>query len=141
MNRAEIKEAAKEKIRGNKWNIIWPIIVIGVVTGFITMFFDPIKVEVNSNSIQTWDDIVRTYGSVNITTSSIVSIVVTVLTAVLAAGYMKYILNFVRTGEFNSSDILNTVKEKWLAIIISSILTTVIITLCTLLFVIPGIIM
>ena len=42
MNRAEIKEAAKEKIRGNKWNIIWPIIVIGVVTGFITMFFDPI---------------------------------------------------------------------------------------------------
>ena len=141
MNRAEIKEAAKEKIRGNKWNIIWPIIVIGVVTGFITMFFDPIKVEVSSNSIQTWDDIVRTYGNVNITTSSIVSIVVTVLTAVLAAGYMKYILNFVRTGEFNSSDILNTVKEKWLAIIISSILTTVIITLCTLLFVIPGIIM
>ena len=27
MNRKEIKELAKAKIKGNKWNIIWPMLI------------------------------------------------------------------------------------------------------------------
>ena len=32
MNRKEIKEAAKAKIKGNKWNIWWPMLIIGAIT-------------------------------------------------------------------------------------------------------------
>ena len=36
MNRSEIKELAKKKIKGNKWNILWPMLIIGVV-GYILL--------------------------------------------------------------------------------------------------------
>ena len=35
MDRVKIKEAAKEKIKGNKWNIIWPALIISVVAGLL----------------------------------------------------------------------------------------------------------
>ena len=41
MNRAEIKNAAKEKIKGNIWNLIWPLLVIGFVTGLLTSLLGP----------------------------------------------------------------------------------------------------
>ena len=39
MNRTEIKELAKSKIKGNKWNIIWPVLVIGFLESVIQSIF------------------------------------------------------------------------------------------------------
>ena len=55
--------------------------------------------------------------------------------------YIKYILDFVRNGKFEAKSIVETIKEKWLNILIVIALTTIIVGICTAFFVIPGIIM
>ena len=39
MNRVEIKENAKQKIKGNIWNLIWPLLVIGVLQSIISRIY------------------------------------------------------------------------------------------------------
>ena len=133
MNRQEIKNAAKAKIKekGAKWDIIWPILVIGVLESVLVSIFGG-GVNVDLNNIESF-----TFPTRYVVATSIVSI----LMGIVTAGYVKYIINFVRTGNFDSNEIINTVKAKWVNILIANILTGVIIGLCSLLFVIPGIIM
>ena len=129
MNRAEIKQEAKAKIKGNLWNIIWPILVIGAVESILMSLFGGTPDFSNMEKVE-------------IPTSYLVATgVIGILMGIVNAGYIKYIINFTRTGKFNTSDILNTAKEKWLNILIANILVGVIVGLCSLLFVIPGIIM
>lgn len=138
MNRKEIKEEAKAKIKGNKWNILWPMLVIGVVTSIITRIFGIGTVQVSTSTM----DMEALFQSYQFSTTQSVGVFITALVSgILYAGYYKYMLNFVRTGSFNSSDILNTIKEKWLNILIATILVTIIVSICTVLFVVPGIIM
>ena len=131
MNRVEIKELAKTKIQGNKWNIIWPMLVIAVITSILSRLFGG-SVNIDIQNMQSFSFSPIQYGG---------NLLVSLLVGVITAGYLKYILNFVRTGKFNTDDIINTIKEKWLDILIAQILVTVIVSLCTILFVIPGIIM
>lgn len=134
MNRSEIKELAKSKIKGNKWNIIWPMLIIGVVGSILSRIFGG-SVEIDFNNLESLTNIHFSpmyYFS---------NIVVSILTGLATAGYIKYILNFVRTGKFNTNDIFDTIKEKWLNCLIADILSTIIISLCSCLFVVPGIIM
>ena len=126
MNRQEIKEEAKAKIKGNIWNILWPLLVIGVLGGIISTVF---------GGNQTYSS-----DSVNVTVS-FGSTISGIIGAFLSAGYIKYILTFVRTGKFNTDEIINTIKEKWLHILVAEILVGLIVGLCSILFVIPGIIM
>lgn len=139
MNRKEIKEEAKAKIKGNKWNILWPILVIGVITSIISRIFGIGSFQVSTTGITTMEDIMASYSFS--TTNYIGMIVVAIVSALLYAGYFKYVLNFVRTGKFEFNDILDTIKSKWLNILIATILVSIIVGLCTLAFVIPGIIM
>ena len=133
MNRQEIKNAAKAKIKekGAKWDIIWPILVIAFLESVLVSIFGG-GVNVDLNNIESF-----TFPTRYVVATSIVSI----LMGIVTAGYVKYIINFVRTGNFDSNEIINTVKAKWVNILIANILTGVIIGLCSLLFVIPGIIM
>lgn len=126
MNRQEIKEEAKAKIKGNIWNILWPLLVIGVLGGVISTVF-------GGNQAYSGD-------SVNVTVN-FGSTISGLIGGFLSAGYIKYILTFVRTGKFNTDEIINTIKEKWLHILVAEILVGLIVGLCTILFVIPGIIM
>ena len=41
MNRSEIKELAKQKIKGNLWNILWPMLIIEVINSILSSFFGP----------------------------------------------------------------------------------------------------
>lgn len=139
MNRVEIKEAAKAKIKGNKWNIWWPVLVIGFITGIIESLF-------GVNNTTNFDFNSLTQLSANMTikltpTQAIGTTLATLISVILMACYLKYIINFVRTGKFNSDDILETLKEKWLNILVAAVLVSIIVGLCSLLFVIPGIIM
>ena len=131
MNRQEIKSLAKSKIKGNIWNIIWPLLVIGVVESIITgLFGGSIKIDFNN------------LENISIPTSYYYcTVIISILFAIVNAAYIKYIINFVRTGKFETSDILNTLKAKWLNILIATILVSIIVGLCSILFVIPGIIM
>ena len=134
MNRKEIKELAKSKIKGNKWNIIWPILVISVIESILNSIFSG-RIEIDLTNLESM-------SLVNVSPRYYIgSLVVTLIVGIITAGYIKYVLNFVRNGSFEFNDIIDTVKAKWLNIVIAEILTTIIITLCSLLFVIPGIIM
>lgn len=132
MNRVEIKNEAKAKIKGNLWNIIWPILVIGVIEGIIISLFGG---NVDLNELSNMEHF--TFPTRYLVASGVVGIIM----GIVSAGYTKYIINFVRTGKFETSDILNTAKEKWLNILIANILAGIIIGVCMALFVIPGIIM
>ena len=132
MNRVEIKNEAKAKIKGNLWNIIWPVLVISVLSSIIISLFGG---NVNLTELQNMEEV--KLPTKYLVTTGIVGIIMGIVTA----GYTKYIINFVRTGKFETNDILNTVKEKWLNILISDILVGIIVGICSVFFVIPGIIM
>lgn len=134
MDRGSIKETAKTKIKGNKWNIIWPLLVIGVINSVITSIFGG-GYNVNVTELSEMSSVSVSTGS------SVTTIVSLIVTGVLTGCYLKYLLNFARTGEFKSSDIIDTLKEKWLNLLIASVLVSIIVSVCTLLFIIPGIIM
>lgn len=130
MNRKEIKELAKSKINGNKWNIWWPLLIIVALESLLGNIFGP---------SMTFDRITST---VRVTSSgSIIGGIFGILFGVILAGYFKYIINFVRTGKFDSNTIIDTIKSKWVNILIAEILVSIIVFLCSLLFVVPGIIM
>lgn len=137
MNRAEIKELAKSKIKGNKWNIIWPVLVIGFLESVIQNIFHlgPGVANIDLNNLEAMS-IQNMPIQVSLGTG-----ILSILVGVIMAGYYKYILNFVRTGKFETNDILNTIKEKWLNILIATVLVSVIVGICTIFFVVPGIIM
>lgn len=137
MNRAEIKELAKSKIKGNKWNIIWPVLVIGFLESVIQNIFHlgPSVANIDLNNLEAMS-IQNMPIQVSLGTG-----ILSILVGVIMAGYYKYILNFVRTGKFETNDIINTIKEKWLNILIATVLVSVIVGICSIFFIIPGIIM
>ena len=131
MSRSEIKNLAKQKIKGNKWNIIWPALVISVISSVLSSVFGP-KIDISN---------IENLQKVTISTGQYAgSLVIAIIMAIIGAGYLKYVLNFARTGKFNTDDIINTIKEKWLDILIANILVGLIVGIGMALFVIPGII-
>ncbi len=128
MNRKEIKEKAKGLVKGNIWNILWPMLVIGVLQSLISRIFGG-NVTVNYETGQV--NAVACFGTG----------LAALLAGIAYGGYYKYILDFVRKGKFETDTIINTIKEKWLQLLIADILAGIIIGVCSLLFVIPGIIM
>ena len=133
MDRKEIKEAAKAKIKGNIWNLLWPVLLISVVEYIITTIF-----HLSPNvDFQNLDQINYTMPTQNYIISLLLGIVIGVFTI----GYKKYVLNFVRTGKLDGKEILNCVKEKWLNILIVEFLVCLLVGLASILFVIPGIIL
>lgn len=135
MNRIDIKNLAKEKIKGNKWNIWWPLLVISAFEGIIEEIFH-LGPEIDMVAFEEYGKF-----SMNMSTSSYVGLsVLGIIMSVISACYLKYLVNFVRTGKFETNDIIDTLKSKWLDILISVILVSVIVGICTAVFVIPGII-
>ena len=133
MDRKEIKEAAKAKIKGNLWKILWPTIAIGIVASipsFITGFKDGFTSAMNNTT--------TTNMSPGI---AILTMILTIICEIAMIAYKKYILNFTRTGKCDFQDIINCLKEKWVNIIVSSLVMGLLITLASLLFVIPGVIL
>ena len=135
MNRSEIKTLAKEKVKGNKWNILWPLLVISVINSVLSNLFGP---KIDLTALQNIEDATKiTHFSFG---SSAGLLVVGLITGIISAGYLKYILNYVRTGKFNTDEIINTIKNKWVDLLIGTLLSGIIIGLLSILLVIPGII-
>ena len=131
MNRKEIKEAAKAKIRGNKWNIWWPYLVIMVITSAISGIFGP---KIDLTNVEDIQNLQIPASSYTVSTLTIL------IQGILMGGYLKYIIDFVRTGKFDHNVIVKAIKEKWLAFLIAGIICGLLTGLGIALCVIPGII-
>jgi len=135
MDRKEIKELAKKKIKGNIWNILWPLLVIGVLQSIISSL---IGANISYSNITSLEEL----GSITVPTSTVVkSTLLNILVGVVSGGYTKYILDFVRNGKFDTNTIIETIKEKWLNLLIAETLVSIIVAVGFALFVIPGIIL
>ena len=121
MNRKEIKELAKAKIKGNKWNLIWPMLIIGVISSIVSRLFGgTITIDLNNlESLSTLHATPMQYGG---------SILSSLITGLLTAGFMAYVLDFVRKGKFDTNKIIETIKTKWVNILIADILVTIIVS-------------
>ena len=133
MNRKEIKELAKSKIKGHLWNLLWPVLLIGAIEGVLSSILAPGSTDLsNLGQMQT--------AQMSPTASFIMGIISLVVGIVLVA-YKKYVLNFIRNGKLDYHDIIECIKEKWLNIFVAELLVGIIVTLASLLFVIPGVIL
>ena len=134
MNRVEIKEAAKAKIKGHKWDLIWPMLLIGVVVSVLSSFFAP-KVELDLNNLENM--LKFDYSPLQTIGTTVVSL----LSGILSACYMKYVLEFARTGKTDANIIIKTFKEKWLNLLIATLVSGILIAIGFALFIVPGIIL
>ena len=136
MDRKEIKELAKSKIKGNLWKLLWPMLAISLVEGLLSSIFTPKGATVD-------------YTNLNATASTpqmpvgnaLIILLIGIICGIAMIAYKKYVLNFAREGKCEFKDILGCMKEKWLNIILSEILVGILVFLASMLFVIPGIIL
>ena len=130
MNRKEIKEEAKAKYKNNKLNIWVPLLIWGVITSVISLIVKAAGVEIVTSS-----------GDITVA-GNIYSIIIAMLQSLFIVCYYKYILNFVRTGKFESfKETLPSLKEKWPTIILGYILINIFVSIGYVLLIIPGIIL
>ena len=139
MDRVKIKESAKQKIKGNIWNLLWPLLIIGVLEGLLNNIFGGssnqalVNLDLSNLDVNAISDSIKT-------TSSPISFIINIVFSVINVAYLKYVLNFLRTGKFDFNDIIECLKTKWLNILIVSLITAVATTIGFMLFIIPGII-
>ena len=116
MDRVKIKENAKQKIKGNIWNLLWPLLVIGVLESVISSIFGGstnqalVNLDLSNLDINAISDSIKT-------TSSPISFIINIVFSVINVAYLKYVLNFLRTGKFDFNDIIECLKTKWLNIL------------------------
>ncbi len=126
INRPRLKEAAKEKLNGNMWNIWQALLVVMVISsvfGLVGGLISGASIEIYENVYYNVVDAI--YGFISIP---------------LTAGVSYYILNVVRDKNFDISDLFKFYKERMWTIILLSILIGLFTALWGLLFIIPGII-
>lgn len=130
MNRKEIKEEAKAKYKNNKLNIWVPLLIWGVITSVISIIVKAAGVEITTSS-----------GDLTLA-GNIYSIIIAMLQSLFIVCYYKYMLNFIRTGKFQSmKEILPSLKENWATIILGYILIIIFVSIGYILLIIPGIIL
>ena len=137
MDRKEIKELAKEKIKDNKWNILWPMLIISFISGMIGNYFGP-KYELVSFDL---NNFAYEINVIQVTPlQGLIGGIGAIIIGIAGIAYYKYLLNFVRGEHFEFNDIIETIKKRWVQILLVEILVAVIVFAFSLLLVIPGII-
>lgn len=127
MNRVEIKEKAKDMIKGNLWTLWKPMLIVFAITfaaAFITTLF-ALSFASNSDSASVITDIV----------SSLVGFAVIPATVGICAYYLKFI-----RGEELSLDLLKKYYPFFIKLLLIDLLVFVFTLLWSLLLIIPGII-
>lgn len=139
IDRKEIKAKAKEKINGNKWNLIWPLLAISIGLSVIQSIIAKI------GGVDTTADIMATLQGLEVETTTplwytIVSDILTLAEGVFTFAYTKYLLNIVRNGKAEFNDIIDYLKTDWKRILLVTILFGLFIGLGVVALIIPGII-
>lgn len=139
MNRKEIKEQAKKLIKGNLWVVFRAILIITLISLVIECI--PMLLGIKIYVKET----VELFGE-NIEVESLTafgefwSFITSMISLILNLGLVNYVLKFVRGKTPKIEDIFNVIKKHWKVSIIVSLLTSIIISIGSILLVIPGII-
>ena len=139
MDRVKIKESAKQKIKGNIWNLLWPLLIIGVLEGLLNNIFGGssnqalVNLDLSNLDVNAISDSIKA-------TSSPISFIINIIFSVINIAYLKYVLDFVRTGKFDANSIIECLKTKWLNLLIVSLITGIATTIGFMLLIVPGVI-
>lgn len=121
MSRIEIKEFAKQKIKGNMWEILGACIVVAIISGA----FSTTTVLRDGENVKT--------------TFNIVSILGDMLVFILNIGVTAYMVNFVTDKSYEFGQVFSKFKN-WKQILITYWHRMIMLVLYTLLLIIPGLI-
>ena len=140
MNRVEIKEKAKKMIKGNKWYIWKPIIVIGLCIAIIEAIAFGLDYACGLIKVETVEilGVKTTHYSAGIF-SSVIGIVTGFASAALAVAYAYYVLAFVRGKKMEIKDVLEFMKKYWTIAFLVGLVAGLNMLLGYVLLIIPGI--
>lgn len=142
MNRVELKNKAKEMIKGNKWYIWKPLIIIGLCIAIIEIIafgIDSALGLVKTEVIELANGVKFTHTSGGIV-STIVGIITSIAGSALSVAYAMYVLSFIRGTKLTLNDVLDFMKKHWVIAFLVGLLVGLIVMGCTILLVVPGII-
>ena len=141
MNRVEIKNKAKEMIKGNKWYIWKPLIIVSLCLGLIEGIAFGLDAALGLTTTSTTEmlgqTVTNTQGGI---ISTVVGIFAGIVSSAFAVGYAMYVLSFIRGKKLELKDIIDFMKKNWVVAVLVSILVGLITVAGTILLVIPGII-
>ena len=142
MDRAALKTKAKELIKGNKWYIWKPMIMLTLVAfviAFIGGFLDGLLGFMKEETVEVLGVKTTSYSLGPIT--SILSFVLSVFEAAFTVWYAKFLIDFthgVKT-EFSFKAIIEFFKKHWLLCWVVSLLVGLNIGIGFILLIVPGI--
>ena len=122
MNRIELKEWAKEKIKGNVWNIIIGLLITIAISVMFSMGYAIIQKIFGASSFIAY----------------IVEIIIDILLIPLNVGLYSYIVEFIKNDNFNQNLIFEP-YERTLNVIGASLLVSLLVMAGCICFIIPGI--
>lgn len=122
MNRIELKEWAKEKIKGNLWNIIIGLLITIAISVMFSMGYAIIQKIFGASSFIAY----------------IVEIIIDILLIPLSVGLYSYIVEFIKNDSFNQNLIFEP-YERTLNVIGASLLVSLLVMAGCICFIIPGI--
>lgn len=122
MNRIELKEWAKEKIKGNLWNIIIGLLITIAISVMFSMGYAIIQKIFGASSFIAY----------------IVEIIIDILLIPLSVGLYSYIVEFIKNDNFNQNLIFEP-YERTLNVIGASLLVSLLVMAGCICFIIPGI--
>ena len=137
MDWKKIKEEAKEKINGKLWEIWKPILVVALLSAIITFLIEAIFGASTTIDIKTLAQGVKVEYN---WPAIIAEFVFSLLLVPASVGQLLYMLNFVR-GKDYSLDNLKVYYPKIGVLIVMDIIIAVLVSLASVLFIIPGIIL
>lgn len=120
INRAALKEAAKEKLNGNMWTIWKPYVIVMLITGFLGLFAGIFPED--STGYQ------------------LITLLADILVIPLSFGVTKYVLDFIRGKEVTTEGLFDYYKKNVINIFLLTFLVGLFTTLWSILLIIPGII-
>ena len=141
MNRVELKNKAKELVRGNKWYLWKPSVLIGLAVLVIELIAFGLDYALGMVTVET-----TTVMGIQSTNFSgglftwIVGVFTGIASSAFSVAYAYYVLSFVRGTRLELSDVINFMKKNWLIAFLVSFWTGLIILVGSILLVIPGII-
>lgn len=122
MDKIELKEWAKEKIKGNLWNIIIGLLITIAISIMFSMGYVIIQ---------------RIFGLGSFITY-IVEIITDILLIPISVGLYSYIIEFIKNDNFNQNLIFEP-YERTLNVIGASLLVSLLVMVGCICFIIPGI--
>ena len=139
MNRVEIKEKAKEMIKGNKWFIWKPLIIVGLIIAVI----EGIAMGLDSALGLTKESTIELFGTTfKYTNTGIITSIASCFTGFIgsafAVSYAHYILSFVRGKKLEMKDVIEFMKKNWVIAFLVGLLTGLAVIAGFILLIIPA---